>query len=252
MKKIIILLAAIAVAAAAVVVIVLFTGTSDAPEYVAEPPLANIADALRFKAEHEDLNGVVPNPDFPERVFRDMYIPLDVPFRYVEYDEIIQLFETNGSGVVYLSFPICPWCRTFIPVLIDAAREFGVYEILYRDVLDDRNILELRDGVIHEVRAGHPGYYRLLELLGDFAPEYTGLNDPTIRRTFVPALIFIRNGEIIRYQGVLASFLERATDNGLGGWQEMNDDEVYELTQIFMDYFRKVFGDIDDCVSSAC
>jgi len=201
-------------------------------------------DALAFKLEHEELNGQ-PNPSNPERLFLDMHIPENNPFRYADFDEINDLLE-NGTGVIYLGFPICPWCRTFVPVLTDAALEFGVEEILYRNILDDRNILELDEesGELVEDRAGHPGYYELLDIIGDFAPIYNvDFDDDSIRRVFVPAVIFVKDGEVVHYQGTLASFQERASaDEELGGWQPKNDDEVAELTQIFMQYFEMLFG----------
>ena len=206
-----------------------------------------ISDALAFKLEHEELNGV-PNPNNPELIFKDMYIPENNPFRYAELYEIVQLLENNGTGVVYLGFPICPWCRSFVPVLTNTAIEYGVREILYRNILEDRNILELEDGVIYETRAGHPEYYRLLELLGDLAPAYTGLEDDSFRRVFVPALLFIKDGEVIRYQGALASFQERVSTEELGGWLQKNEEEIEELSQIFSDYFEKLFENTDDCV----
>ena len=55
-------------------------------------------DALRFKAEHEDLNGT-PHPDRSEFILSDMYVSEDNPFRFVEFDEIIELLE-DGTGVV--------------------------------------------------------------------------------------------------------------------------------------------------------
>ena len=204
------------------------------------------SDALSFKISYEELNGM-PNPHNPERVFKDVYIPANNPIRFAEFDDIIDLLETGGTGVVYLSFPICPWCRTFAPVLIETANQFGIHEILYRNILDDRNILELRDGEVYETRAGHPGYYRLLELLGDLAPVYTGLEDDSIRRVFVPALLFIKDGEVVRYQGALGSFQERVAEDELGGWQSKNEDEINELSEIFLHYFHKLFGNIDDC-----
>ena len=213
---------------------------------IAYSEISEISDALAFKLEHEELNGEA-HPNNPDWIFKDMYIPENNPFRYAELEEVVGLLETGGTGIVYLGFPNCPWCRSFIPVLIDSARDFGIHEILYRNILEDRNILELEDGAIYEARAGHPSYYRLLELLGDLAPVYRGLEDDSIRRVFVPALLFIKDGEVVRYQGVLESFQERAAEDERGGWQLMNDDEVRELTQILMTYFEMLFGNIDDC-----
>ena len=198
-------------------------------------------DALAFKLEHEELNGV-PHPDIEDRIFKDMYVSEHNPFRYVEYDEIIELLE-NGTGIVYFGFPNCPWCRNLVPVLTDAAIEFGVEEILYRNVWYDRNILELEDGEIVETRAGHPGYYQVLDILGDLAPAYRGLYDESIRRVFVPAVVFVSNGEIISYYENLPTFQERVDEEELGGWLPMNDEEVEELKQTFINYFEILFGD---------
>ena len=200
-------------------------------------------DALAFKAEHEDLNGE-PHPDNPDHLLKDMYIPENNPFRYATYDEIVDLLE-DGTGIVYFGFPICPWCRNLVPVLTNAAIDFGVTDILYRDVLDDRNILELEDDEIVEIRAGHSGYYEVLEILGDLVPEYRGLYDDSIRRIFVPAIVFVRDGEIISYFTNLPAFEDRVhnEEDPITAWDSMNEDEIEELTQIFMSYFEQVFGD---------
>jgi len=205
---------------------------------------AEATDALAFVAEHEDLNGV-PHPDNPDLIFKDMYVSEDNPFRYVEFDEIVELLE-NGTGIVYFGFPNCPWCRNLVPVLTDAAIAFGVEDILYRNVWEDRNVLELDDdGEIVEVRAGDPGYYQVLEILGDLAPAYRGLEDESIRRIFVPAVVFIRDGEVISYFQNLPTFQARVEDenDATTAWDPMNAEEVEELTQIFIAYFEQVFGD---------
>ena len=221
---------------------------SDPSENTAQTPSA---DALAFKAEHENLNGE-PHPDNPDGILKDVYIPENNPFRYVEYDEIIALLE-DGTGIIYFGFPICPWCRNLVPVLTDAAIEFGVDDILYRNVLDDRNLLELEDGEIVETRAGNPGYYQVLEMLGDLVPEYRGLEDESLRRIFVPAIIFVKDGEVISYFENLPAFHARVHDEDeeATAWDPMNEDEIEELRQIFMDYFEILFGgeacDITSC-----
>ena len=199
-------------------------------------------DAIAFKLEHEELNGLV-HPNNSERVHKDMYIPEDNPFVFSTFDEIIDLLENNGTGVVYLGFPICPWCRNLVPVLTDAAIEFGVEEIMYRNILEDRNLLELdNDGNIVELEAGNPGYYRLMELLGDHVPVYRDLEDDSIRRIYVPAVIFIKDGEVVRYFQNLASFEERVPNEPLGSFTPMNEEEQRELKEIFLNYFSIIFN----------
>lgn len=198
------------------------------------------SDAIAFKAEHEALNGV-SNPNNPDLVFQYMYVPESNPFVYVELSDLVYLLKSEGTGIFYLGFPNCPWCRNFVPVMIDAARSFGVTEIGYRNILYDRNILELRDGEIYTVRDGDPYYYRLLEILGDLAPIYTGLEDDSIRRVFVPAVLFVREGNVIHYMGALESFRERVMDTELGGWQDKLPNEETELRRLFYYWFSRTF-----------
>lgn len=201
-----------------------------------------MSDALAFKLEHEELNGLV-HPNNSERVHKDMYVPEDNPFVFVEFDEIIDLLENNGTGVVYLGFPICPWCRNLVPVLADAAIEFGVEEIMYRNILEDRNLLELdEEGNVVEVEAGNPGYYRLMELLGNHVPIYRDLNDDSLRRIYVPAVIFIKDGEVVRYFQNLSTFEERVPNEPLGSFTPMNKEEQRELKEIFLNYFSILFN----------
>lgn len=209
------------------------------------------ADALAFKAEHEDLNGM-PHPDVPDNILKEMYVPENNPFRYVEYDEIIELLG-GGTGIIYFGFPICPWCRNLVPVLADAAIEFGVEDILYRNVLEDRNLLELVDDEIVETRAGNPGYYEVLEILGFLPPAYPGLNDESIRRILVPAVVFVKDGEVISYFQNLSTFQDRVNDEDdeVTAWDAMNDDEIEELRQIFINYFEVLFGD-GSCDIESC
>lgn len=225
-----------------VVVLIGVVGCQTADDTLNDDTTDNaLEDALAFKVEHEELNGIA-HPDNPDRIFKEIFISDNNPFRYAEYDEIIKLLEA-GTGIIYFGFPTCPWCRNLVPVLTNAAVDFGVEKILYRNVWDERNILELEDDEIIEVRAGHPGYYQVLDLLGDFVPAYNGMEDDSIKRITVPAVVFVENGEIIGYYESLPSFQERVSEEELGGWLPMNEDEVKELTQIFIAYFEQLFGE---------
>ena len=201
-------------------------------------------DARRFKAIYEALNGEFYEND-PEFTFKTITIPENNPFRFVSLDEIINLIINDGTAVIYLGWPDCNWCRNLVPVLTDAAIEFGVNEILYNNIYEDRDILELVRNEIREVRAGSPYYLKLLELLGDYAPVYREIlpiNDGTIRRIYAPAVLFIKNGEIIRYQGNLHSFQLRINqDDELTSWDSMNENEIDELKHIFLEYFARLF-----------
>ena len=180
-------------------------------------------------------------------VLQEMYVSEDNPIRFVDLQYIVELIENEETAVVYLGFPSCPWCRVFVPVFLDAARLFHVEEILYRNILEDRNILELRGDEIYQVRAGCYYYYRLMEILGDWTSEYAGLGDPSIRRIFVPAFIFIIEGEIVYLQGYLDSHTERIADDPRRAFQELTESEIKELREIFMYNFSIIYPHFVPC-----
>jgi len=222
-------------------VIFVFLTACRSADAAADTEGAIMSDGLAFKAEYEALNGQ-PHPTNEALSFLEIYVDENNPFVFSEFDEINTL-ATSGTGIIFLAIPQCPWCRVMLPVLTNAAIDFGVDKILYRNILEDRNILEYDDGEIVEIRAGVPGYYRLLDILGDLPPVYRGLNDDSIRRIFAPALIFVKDGNVISYKGSFETFRERVQDDSLGSWQPMNEAEVNELTRIYVNYFNILFND---------
>ena len=61
----------------------------------------------------------------------------DNVFVYRDIDEIINIME-NGTGVVYLGFPECPWCQSYVKYLNEVAKEEGIEKIYYYNILEDR------------------------------------------------------------------------------------------------------------------
>ncbi|MCL2094812.1 hypothetical protein FWH13_01720 [Candidatus Saccharibacteria bacterium] len=177
------------------------------------------ADALRFKASYEELNGQPVSADQPDPIWQEIHIPERNPFRFTDYDEIIDLLERRGTAVVYLGFPNCSWCRNLVPVLADAAIDFGVEEILYRNISNDHDILQ------HS----------------SLAPLHNALNSSPPHRISAPTVLFIQDGEIIHSQGNLQSFSSRVEHAPLGGFTPMNDSEIRELSYLFKAYFARLF-----------
>ena len=62
----------------------------------------------------------------------------DNVFVYATAEEIIKVME-NGTGVVYLGFPECPWCQAYVVYLNEVAQEVGIEKIYYYNVMKDRN-----------------------------------------------------------------------------------------------------------------
>lgn len=58
-------------------------------------------------------------------------------FVYKDIDEIIEILE-NGTGIVYLGFPECQWCQYYVNILNEVAKEKGLNEVYYFNILEDR------------------------------------------------------------------------------------------------------------------
>ena len=71
--------------------------------------VATLPDAARFKAEYTNAAE-------------------DNRFVYATNEEILSKFS-DGTGVVFLGFPQCPWCQAIVPMLDEAAKAEGIDKI---------------------------------------------------------------------------------------------------------------------------
>ena len=150
-------------------------------------------------------------------------VPDDNVFVYRNIDEIINILE-HGTGVVYLGFPECPWCRNAVPILLGAAEESGIKQIYYLNNHDDRDTKVLKDGEVITENEGTSNYNKLLEKLGDKASVYEGLEDKAIKRLYYPTVVFVKNGEITDYiEGTVESQEDPYTPLTKNQRQELKD-----------------------------
>ncbi len=70
-------------------------------------------------------------------------------------DKIIDIIK-NGTGVIYLGYPECPWCGNAVPALLEASESTSIDTIYYlnrKDVRDrlaldfDGNIITEKEGL---------------------------------------------------------------------------------------------------------
>ena len=64
-------------------------------------------------------------------------VDLDNIFVYKTSSEIINILK-HGSGIIYLGFPECPWCKAYVPMLNDIAKDNKIEKIYYLNILNDR------------------------------------------------------------------------------------------------------------------
>lgn len=189
-------------------------------------------DSIKFKQEYENINDKI------NEKLKKKYIKLNIdkknPMIYATYDEIIDLIE-EGTGIIYFGFPECPWCRSALPVLLDAAKELDIDKIYYFNALSLRDKKSLdEDGNILTEEKGTDEYKKIVNLLYSYLPVYEGLNDETIKRLYFPTVIFINEGNIV---GIHTSTVTSQKDP----YKKLNNNQYQELKNIYLDYINKVY-----------
>lgn len=161
-----------------------------------------------FAMEYAALNGKITEDGL--HIYPSVELPEDNPFVYATFTEIIDTLE-NGTGVIYLGFPECPWCRCLVPALQEAYTRSDLQtSVLCYNALPQRDVQVLaEDGTIITEKEASPEYAQLVSILYDYLGPYEGLNDSSIRRIYFPTTVFVLNGEIISLH---IDTLEQQTD----------------------------------------
>ena len=226
------------------VLLVLFILISVITIYGCTKGNSNNEDALKFKKEYEDLNDVEMSAG---NNYPTVNISSDNKVIYASYEELFDILS-EGSGVIYLGYPECPWCRNAVPVLLDASKELNM-NIYYMNMHDERDSIKAReDGSLEVVNEGTEGYKKLLERLDSILPDYTleDIHGNTVsaneKRVYVPLVVFVRDGEIVGYH---ADTVDSQTNPQI----LLNEDQKNELMDIYLDLMHKVLNDVctDKC-----
>ena len=159
--------------------------------------------------------------------------------------EIINILE-HGTGIVYLGYPECPWCRSMVSVLMEAANNTNISTIYYLNMHDVRDEYELSDNnEVKLVREGQEGYQELLETLDEILLDYTIKDSDGVeysvgeKRIYVPIVIFVHDGTIVDYH---MDTVETQTNP----MDELTEEEHDELYDIYVSGIHKVLDDLCD------
>ena len=145
---------------------------------------------------------------------------------YRDIDEIIKILE-NGTGVVYLGFPECPWCQAYVPMLNEVADIEGLEKIYYFNILEDR-------------KENTEEYQEIVEILKD----HLQYDDEGNKRIYVPAVIFVSKGEIVGFDDE-TSYDTKGFEKPEDYW---NAEEVSELKKKLTENMNKVLDNkCTDC-----
>ena len=212
-------------------------------KYINEKETEINKDALKFKEEYEILNGKTNknnNKKYPLVKLSD-----DNVIKYSSYDEIFEILN-SGTGVIYLGFPECPWCRNLVPTLLSAAKETEIETIYYLNIKEDRNLLVSNDKKeIITQNEGSKNYFKLVDILKDVLDDYIltasdgeEVNTKT-KRIYLPLVLFVKDGKLI---GQHVGTVENQEDPYIA----LTDRQTEELLVELINLMSKVNGSICD------
>lgn len=159
-----------------------------------------VSDALKFSKEYE--------------------ITEDNIFVYRNANQIINILK-RGTGVVYLGFPECPWCKAYVPILNEIAKESGIEKIYYFNIKEDRS-------------NNTEEYKKILEILsGNLLYDEEG-NE----RIYVPDVTVVINGDIVGHNNDTSVIKEDITPKEY--WTEENKNKLKEQLKSYFEEIKHI------------
>lgn len=150
-------------------------------------------------------------------------------FVYKSASDIVKILK-NGTGVVFLGFPECPWCQEYAPKLNEVALDLGILEIYYFDIKKDRadNTKE---------------YQEIVEILGDNL-NYDSLGN---HRVFVPYTVVVKAGEVLSYNSETSMASEEKDGSPKEYWTKEKSDNIrLEFEAMFQPIIDDVCNQCDE------
>lgn len=170
-------------------------------------------DSLKFKKEFE------ANNDKKNKV--NISIKNYSTVTYSSYEEIFKKLESDKSYILFFASSTDENSRIMASVLVDKALTLKE-DIYYLDISNDMDTKELtKDGKIKTIKKGSDNYYELVKKLNGYLPAYKELNDDTVKRIYLPAVVFIQKGKIKKVVNIPDEISERKYNQTLSG-EEIN------------------------------
>lgn len=198
-------------------------------------------DALKFKEEHEILNGkAVENTD---NFIRTLSIDKDNPFVYKTPKDIVELMKNEETFIVYFGFASCPWCRSVLPILTEVSKDLELDKIYYVNIFEIRSKLKFDDNneIITE-KEGTKEYYELLDLMDNVLNDYT-LNDNNgnkvfmnEKRIYAPNIVSVVNGKAIKMESGISEY---QTDAYMELTEEIKKDSYNRFENLIKSYNKE-------------
>ena len=204
-------------------------------------------DALKFKEEYENLNG--ETTESGKRI-REIKISEENPFVYISTSDLLEKINNKETFLVYFGYASCPWCRSAIPTLISALKDFNIEKIYYVNLYYIRDVLKVSEGKIITEKEGTSDYKKILERLDNVLDEYTLMDGEKElktgeKRIYAPSVVSIVKGKSTK---LTLGISELQTD----AYMDLSEEMIEESYSLFEDVIKEVSSS-DTCeIGSNC
>ena len=190
-------------------------------------------DEIKFKKEYEELNG---KKDRNGKKYVEVKVPEDNGVVYTNVNEIESILN-DGTGIILLGTDELNYCRSIIEPLFSSKDSTDIDKVYYFDLAGIRDEKSLDGEEIIVDNEGTKDYTKLLKLLDKSLPVYDGLNDDSIKRIYMPAVIFVIDGDIIHIE-----ILDNEEDEN----KILSSTEKNEVAKTYMKYMAQVSSGVCD------
>ena len=143
----------------------------------------------------------------------------DNVFIYTKAEKIIEILQ-EGTGIIYLGYPECPWCQAYAKYLNETAKETKIKKIYYCDTKE----LKSND---------KEDYNKIINLVKKYLSYKVDEREPIL---YVPNIIFVVNGKIICNENTTAK------DTGYILEPELfwDNQRILELKKTLKKYMKEI------------
>lgn len=196
------------------------------------------SEAIIFKNEYESLNNIVNENN--GKTYKELNIGSSNPVDILSEEEAVSMLQ-DGTGIIYMGFPECPWCRNMVPVLLRTLENMNIDKLYYLNIKEIRDTLVLNEkNKAMVTREGTQSYYKMLEIMDDVLEPYYLVNnkgkqvDTKEKRIYAPTVVFVKEGKIL---GIHVSTVDSQTDP----YEDLTKEQEEELSTIFVNLISKIY-----------